>query len=69
MTLNEYHCPDCGGKEAYQSRRRTFLEKYLFPFLLLKPVRCATCYRRDNTSVFTPALEREERSAIPPHAA
>jgi hypothetical protein len=69
MFSSEYQCPDCGSSEAYQSRRRTFFEKYLFPFLLLKPVRCARCYRRSSTSVFTPVREREERPAIPPHAA
>jgi hypothetical protein len=69
MYLIEYHCPDCGSTEAYRSRRRTFVEKYLLGLLLLKPVRCARCYRRNSTSVFTPAREREQRPAIPTQAA
>jgi len=69
MFASEYQCPDCGGTEAYRSRRRTFLEKYVYPFLLLQPVRCASCYRRTNVSVFTPARPRENRAVVPPHAA
>lgn len=69
MFANEFHCSDCRGKEAYTSRRRTFLEKYVLPFLLLRPVRCANCYRRDTASVFTPARAREEHSPVPTRAA
>jgi hypothetical protein len=69
MFLSEYHCPDCGSSEAFRSRRRSFIEKYLFPFLLMQPVRCARCYRRNNASVFTTVRAREEPAAIPPHAA
>ena len=56
--LRRYQCLDCGGSDAYRSRRRTFLENYILPFLLLKPVRCANCFRRSYASVFTAARER-----------
>jgi hypothetical protein len=56
--LRRYQCLDCGGSDAYRSRRRTFLEEYILPFLLLKPVRCANCFRRSYVSVFTAARDR-----------
>ena len=50
---SSYRCPDCGGSDAYRSRRRTFLERYILPLLMLQPVRCANCFRRTTVSVFT----------------
>jgi hypothetical protein len=63
--LREYQCLDCGGSDAYRSRRRTFLENYILPFLLLKPVRCTNCFRRSYVSVFTAARERESGNNFP----
>ena len=54
----EFHCNDCGSDEAFRSRRRTFTERYLLPIFLLKPVRCAECFRRDYRSLFVPVKER-----------
>jgi hypothetical protein len=55
---SSYHCPDCGSKIGFQSRRRTFSERYLLPFVLLRPVRCGECFRRDYRMIFTPVHQR-----------
>ena len=54
----EFHCEDCGSDAGIRSRRRTFSERYLLPVFLLKPVRCAECFRRDYRLVFMPVRER-----------
>ncbi len=54
----EFHCDDCGSNTAYSSRRRSFSERYLLPLFLLKPVRCAECYRRDYRLLFVAVKER-----------
>jgi len=54
----EFHCEDCGSDAGFRSRRRTFSERYLLPVFLLKPVRCAECFRRDYRLVFMPVRER-----------
>ena len=54
----EFHCDDCGSEIAFRSRRRTFLERYLLPIFLLRPVRCAECFRRDCRLLFVPVRER-----------
>jgi len=56
--LLEFHCDDCGSDVGFRSRRRTFSERYLLPIFLLKPVRCAECFRRDYRLVFVPVRER-----------
>jgi hypothetical protein len=33
-------------------------ERYILPLLLLKPVRCGECFRRDYRLIFTPVRER-----------
>jgi hypothetical protein len=53
-----YHCRDCGSEVGFRSRRRSFGERYLLPLLLLQPVRCGECFRRDYRLVFTPVRER-----------
>jgi len=53
-----YRCRDCGSEEGFRSRRRTFLERYLLPLFLLRPVRCAECFRRDYRWIFTHVRER-----------
>jgi hypothetical protein len=53
-----FHCDDCGSDTAFRSRRRTFSERYLLPIFLLKPVRCAECFRRDYRLLFIPVKER-----------
>ena len=54
----EYYCRDCGCDTAFRSRRRTLTERYLLPIFLMKPVRCAECFRRDYRLVFVPVKER-----------
>lgn len=68
MFRSEYQCPDCGGSDAYHSRRRSFSEKYVFPFVLMKPVRCANCFRRTIVSNFVRARDRPHRTIVKPQA-
>jgi hypothetical protein len=56
----QFHCSDCGGLDGFRSRPRTFAEKYILPMLLLRPVRCADCFRRKYQIVFVDARERTE---------
>jgi DNA-directed RNA polymerase subunit RPC12/RpoP len=57
----EYRCDDCGHHTAYRSRSRTFSERYLLPVLLLQPVRCGECFRRDYCLLFTPVKDRRPK--------
>jgi hypothetical protein len=54
----EFHCDDCGSDTGFRSRRRTFSERWLLPIFLLRPVRCAECFRRDYRLLFVPVKER-----------
>ena len=54
----EFHCDDCGSDIGFRSRRRNSFERYLLLILLLKPVRCAECFRRYYRVVFMPVEER-----------
>src|SRR5437870_5790390 len=69
MLRSQYHCPDCGGSNAYRSRRRSVLEKYVLPLFLLQPVRCANCFRRSNASMLATVREREQRPTMKPRPA
>ena len=62
----EFHCSDCSGDTAFRSRRRTFTERYLLPIFLLKPVRCAECFRREYRLIFMPARERLSEAITKP---
>ena len=53
-----YRCRDCGSDIGFRSRRRTFLERYLLPLFLLRPVRCGECFRRDYRLIFTRVRDR-----------
>jgi hypothetical protein len=53
-----YQCRDCGSEVGFRSRRRTLTERFLLPLLLLQPVRCGECFRRDYRLIFTPVLKR-----------
>lgn len=53
-----YFCQDCGSEVGFRSRRRTLTERLILPLFLLKPVRCAECFRRDYRLIFTTARER-----------
>ena len=60
MLSRQFQCRDCGGLAGYRSRRRSFVEKYLLPLLLLRPVRCGDCFRRSYRPLFVPVRERNE---------
>jgi hypothetical protein len=47
-----YRCKDCGSETGYRSRRRTWVERLILPLLLLQPVRCGECFRRDYRMIF-----------------
>jgi len=53
-----YICRDCGSETGFRSRRRTLTERFILPLLLLQPVRCGECFRRDYRLIFTPVLDR-----------
>jgi hypothetical protein len=56
--FKEFHCNDCGSNIGFRSRRRTLSERYILPLLLLQPVRCAECFRRDYRLIFTQVGDR-----------
>ncbi len=62
LSSRSYQCRDCGSEVGFQSRRRTLTERYILPLLLLKPVRCGECFRRDYRIIFT--LVRDRFSTI-----
>lgn len=53
-----YMCHDCGSQVGFRSRRRNFLERFLLPLVLLQPVRCGECFRRDYRLIFTAVRDR-----------
>jgi hypothetical protein len=61
MFLSEFCCPDCGHQDAFYSRPRNFMEKYLLRVAFLRPFRCADCFRRSYWLYSTPARERRPR--------
>jgi hypothetical protein len=56
--FKEFHCRDCGSNIGFRSRRRTLTERYVLPVLLLQPVRCGECFRRDYRLIFTKVKDR-----------
>ena len=52
-----YRCRDCGCKVGRRSRQRDWIERYVLPLILLRPVRCATCFRRDYWPISTRVWE------------
>jgi hypothetical protein len=56
--FEEFFCRECGSQEAYRSRPRNFLEKYVLPFLMLQAVRCERCYHRVYILSTIPVLDR-----------
>ena len=56
-----YWCRDCGSEAGFRSRPRTALERYILPLFLMRPVRCADCFRRDYRLIFTPVGESPHR--------
>jgi hypothetical protein len=58
VVFQPYVCPDCGNDVGFRSRPRSVIEQYILPVLLLRPVRCAHCFRRDYRLIFTEVRER-----------
>lgn len=52
----EFQCRDCRGTVGVRSRCRNFFERYILPIVLLQPVRCERCFRRDYRIVLMPGL-------------
>ncbi len=53
-----YRCSDCGSEVGFRSRRRSLIERFLLPLVLMQPVRCGECFRRDYWMIFTPVRDR-----------
>jgi len=53
-----YRCHDCGSEVGFRSRRRSLTERLILPLVLLQPVRCGECFRRDYRWIFTPVHHR-----------
>lgn len=58
MLFKPFRCPDCGSKQGYRSRPRSFIEKYFLPLFLYRPVRCGDCFRRTYRSLRVRTLQR-----------
>jgi hypothetical protein len=58
LLTSPYLCRDCGSAVGFRSRRRTLTERFVLPLLLLQPVRCGECFRRDYRLIFTPVHDR-----------
>jgi hypothetical protein len=65
MSARLFECSNCGGFSGYRSRPRNFMEKFVFPLLLLRPVRCGDCSRRSYQLTFVPARPRRESKKEP----
>lgn len=59
-----YRCPDCGGTDACRSRRRNFMEKCIFPLVLLRPARCANCFCRTCVSLLVRLRGRDNKPPV-----
>ena len=53
-----YRCRDCGRQQGFRSRPHTFMERYILPLLMMQPVRCAACFRRDYRLILTRVRKR-----------
>ena len=53
------HCPVCHNHEIHRSRRHGMIERFILPFLLLRPFRCADCGGR-YVGLFFARLDREK---------
>ena len=40
---DEFHCPNCGSKQAYRSQRRDWQEKLMCWYQGVLPYRCRKC--------------------------
>jgi hypothetical protein len=52
MLSRLFRCRECGSFKGYDSRPRSRVERYILPWLLLRPVRCGGCLRRSLQARF-----------------
>jgi hypothetical protein len=52
-----FTCEDCGSHIGLRSRTHNVWEKFVLPIFLLRPARCANCYRRAYCLIFVPLSE------------
>ena len=65
--MTTFACHECNFKEAQLSHPRSLFERWLLPVILLRPVRCLRCYRRQYVNVFCIVQERPQpRPPVPP---
>ena len=57
MKNSVFTCQDCGCHIAIRSRKRGPWESFVLPIFLLRPARCANCFRRAYCTVFVPLRE------------
>lgn len=71
MFSKRFQCCDryCCSEKAYLSRRRNFLEKYVLPLFLLRPVRCASCFRRSYVHLWVHVPARKSSADLARKAA
>jgi len=65
LLSTHYSCPDCGHDVGFRSRPRSVTEHYLLPLLMLRPVRCGRCFRRDYRFIFMAVRERLSEAPRP----
>jgi len=65
MFSKQFQCHEryCAASEGYRSRPRTFFEKYFLPLFLLRPVRCANCFRRSYVYLWVHVPTRKSKSS------
>jgi hypothetical protein len=60
MSNAMFTCQDCGFHVAIRSKKRGPWERLVVPLFLLRPARCANCFRRVYCWVWTPLREPVE---------
>jgi len=58
LGAKRYRCRDCGREVGFRSQPCNLVERFILPLLLMRPVRCARCFRRDYRLILTPVLKR-----------
>ena len=60
MSDARFTCGDCGFHIAIRSRKRGPWESFILPVFLLRPARCANCFRRVHCWLWVPLREPVE---------
>lgn len=61
LFFTTFRCHHCGSFEGYASRPRNFVETYILGLFLLRPARCADCYRRSWRPARVPLMSRQDQ--------